>query len=389
MINRLIADAIIELYNYFPIVYLGGPRQAGKTTLLRHLYPHLPYSNLENPDTRSLAESDPRRYLNTFTEGAILDEAQRVPHLFSYLQGVVDSDKSKRFLLSGSQNFLLMESITQSLAGRVGLLQLFPLSLEELPASASAGLSPEQWAWQGGYPVLYERKAPPSLVFPNYVETYLQRDVRLLQQVGDLSRFNRFLSICAGRAGQLLNMSLLARDADVAVNTAKEWLSVLEASYLVFLIQPYHVNLNKRYIKSPKLYFHDTGLLCYLLGIAEQQQLATHYHYGSIMENMAIAELYKKRTHRGLRPQFWFWRDSNGNEVDLIIEEKGSLKILEIKASKTMNARHFKGLAWWQKLAGTPPENCAVLYLGDEAHDTKHGKIIPWRHWAMGGLEVI
>lgn len=382
MINRILAASILDLSRFFPVIYVGGPRQSGKTTLLRHLYPHLPYSNLENPDTREVALSDPRRYLAGFPGGAILDEAQRVPHLFSYLQGVVDENKDRRFVLSGSQNFLMMEQITQSLAGRVGLLQLFPFGWEELPTEVLAGYTPERWAWQGGYPALYDRNIPPSLLFPNYIETYLQRDVRQLQQVGDLGQFNRFLRICAGRAGQLLNLSQLARDADISVNTAKAWLSVLEASYLVFLLHPYHANTSKRYIKSPKLYFLDTGLLCHLLGIAEQSQLATHYHYGNIMENMMITELYKRRTHRGQRPQFWFWRDSNDNEVDLIIEEEGRLKILEIKASKTMNSRHFKGLAWWQKLTNTPPDDCAVLYLGTESYLTAHGRMVPWGEWA-------
>lgn len=381
MIPRLLTSSVVELFKFFSVVYVGGPRQAGKTTLLRDLYPNLPYSNLENPDTRSLAENDPRRYLTNFPSGAILDEVQRVPHLFSYLQGLVDENKEKRFILSGSQNFLLMKQITQSLAGRVGILKLFPLSWEELPVESRSVFSPEEWAWRGGYPALYDKQVSPKLLFPNYIETYLQRDIRQLQEIGDLSRFNRFLRLCAGRSGQLLNLSLLARDADIAVNTAKAWLSVLEASYLIFLLQPYHANFNKRYIKSPKLYFHDTGLLCHLLGINKLEQLDTHFHYGNIMENMVIAELYKQRTHRGERPQFWFWRDSNDNEVDLIMEEGGMLKTFEIKASKTINTRHFKGLAWWQKNSHTPPENCAVIYMGDEAHLTEYGRLIPWKQW--------
>jgi predicted AAA+ superfamily ATPase len=382
MITRTLTESIRNLSKFFPVIYLGGPRQSGKTTLLKYLYPNLPYSNLENPDVRQLAETDPRRYLGSFPAGAILDEAQRVPHLFSYLQGIVDDDRTRQFILSGSQNFLLMEQITQSLAGRVGILKLLPLSWEELPTALTNSMSPEQWAWQGGYPMLYDRSISPALLFPNYIDTYLQRDVRLLHQVGDLNRFNRFLRICAGRSGQLLNMSQLARDADVAVNTAKTWLSVMEASYLIFFLQPYHRNFNKRYIKSPKLYFHDTGLLCYLLGIQDTTQLDSHYHYGHIMENMIIAELYKLRTHRGKRPQFWFWRDSNGNEVDLIIEEDGKTKIIEVKSSKTMNTRHFKGLAWWQKLTDTSPEDCGVIYLGEEGINTQYGRLIPWREWA-------
>lgn len=379
MIPRLLADSVRELIKYFPVVYVGGPRQSGKTTLLRHLFPDLPYASLENPDTQLFAIQDPRRFLESFPDGAILDEAQRTPLLFSYLQGIVDANKNLHFILSGSQNFLLMEKITQSLAGRVGILTLLPFSLEELPVDISSDLSPEKWAWQGGFPMLYDRGTPPHLAFPNYLETYLQRDVRLLQNVGDLNQFNRFVRLCAGRAGQLLNLSTLAKDADISVNTVKSWLSVLEASYLIFFLQPYHENFNKRLIKTPKLYFTDTGLLCNLLGINSEEQLGTHYFYGNILENMLLVELYKMRTHRGNRPQFWFWRDSNGNEIDLLIEEGGELNAVEFKSSKTFNTRHFSGLSWWQKTTGFAADNSTVLYLGDQEFVTEYGRLLPWR----------
>ncbi|MCB9267880.1 MAG: DUF4143 domain-containing protein [Lewinellaceae bacterium] len=305
--------------------------------------------------------------------------SHRVPALFSYLQGMVDEDKNLRFILSGSQNFLLMEKITQSLAGRVGILTLLPFGLEELPTEFSHDMPPEKWAWQGGYPALYDRLTPPPLFFPNYVETYLQRDVRQMRQVDDLNHFARFLRLCAGRAGQVLNISSLANDADVSVNTAKAWLSVLEASYIVFFLQPYHKNFNKRLIKSPKLYFFDTGLLCHLLGINSLEQLNIHYHYGNIMENMMITDLYKKRSHRGERPQFWFWRDSNGNEVGLLIEEAGILKAIELKAAKTFNTRLLSGLKWWQKTTGQAPEHSSLIYLGNQRFQTENGALIPWR----------
>ncbi|TAK34822.1 MAG: ATP-binding protein [Saprospiraceae bacterium] len=386
MIPRLLSQSVRELEKFFPVIYIGGPRQSGKTTLLKHLYGELPYASLENPDTVLLAEHDPRRFLESFPKGAVLDEAQRVPHLFSYLQGMVDANKDLRFILSGSQNFLLMENITQSLAGRVGILTLLPFGLEELPEEISAPLSPEQWAWQGGYPVLYDRGTPPGLVFGNYLETYLQRDVRLLQNVGDLNSFNRFLRLCAGRAGQLLNISALAKDADISVNTAKAWLSVLEASWVVFFLKPYHGNFNKRLIKSPKMYFFDTGLLSYLLGIAAVEQLDTHYLYGNILENMLLAELYKKRSHRGANPPFWFLRDSNGNEVDLLIKEGDVLKAVELKAAKTFNTRHFSALAIWQKAAGISVDNSYVIYLGQQEFQTEHGKLLPWRK-ALAGAD--
>ncbi|MBK6932078.1 MAG: ATP-binding protein [Saprospirales bacterium] len=378
MIPRLLTTTIQEIKKYFPIVYLGGPRQSGKTTLLKHLFPDMPYASLENPDVRLLAERDPRRFLDAFSSGAILDEAQRVPDLFSYLQGIVDANKNLRFILSGSQNFLLMEKITQSLAGRVGILTLLPFSLDELPAAVSSTMDPEKWAWQGGYPAIYDRQAPPGLVFPNYVETYLQRDVRQMRQVGDLARFDRFLRLCAGRAGQLLNMSALANDADISVNTAKDWLSILEASYVLFFLQPYHENYNKRLVKTPKIYFFDTGLLCYLLGIHALEQLNTHFAYGNILENMLIAELYKKRTHRGARAPFWFWRDNHGNEVDLIIEDAGALRAVELKAAKTFNTRLFQGLSRWQKTSGQSAGQSAVVYLGNQRFQTDHGTLLPW-----------
>lgn len=240
-------------------------------------------------------------------------------------------------------------------------------------------MTPEKWAWQGGYPVLYDRGTPPQLVFPNYIETYLQRDVRQIRNIGNLNQFTRFLKLCAGRAGQVLNISSLAKDADISVNTAKAWLSVLEASYIIFFLQPYYKNFSKRLIKSPKTYFFDTGLLCYLLGITSIEQLDSHYLYGNIMENMLMTELYKKRSNRGERPQFWFWRDSNGNEVDLLIEENGQLKVIEIKSSKTFNTRLLSGLTWWRKTTGYSTEHNYLIYLGDQKVETDSGVLLPWK----------
>lgn len=377
-IPRLIADTIRQTHQWYPIVYLGGPRQSGKTTLLRHLFPDLPYVSLEDPDTRLLAEEDPRRFLRAFSAGAILDEAQRVPALFSYLQTQVDGDPALRFVLSGSQNFLLMEKISQSLAGRVGILNLFPFSWPEISA---LGEKPdiETFAWRGGYPALFDKKTPQEVFFNNYLQTYLERDVRSLKNVVDLSQFARFLRLCAGRVGQPLNMSALANDTGVAVNTVKAWISVLEASYLIFLLAPYHVNFNKRITKSPKMYFFDTGLLCHLLGLAAPQQLETHYYLGQIVENTVIAELWKKRTNAGKRPVFWFWQDSKNNEVDLLIEEGGEVRAVEIKASQTFNTRLFAGLNHWQKLSHAPAERCFLVYAGTQRAERESGLLLPWR----------
>lgn len=378
MIPRHLASSVQELHRYFPIVYVGGPRQSGKTTLLQSLFAHLPYVNLENPDARQLAEQDPRRFLDNYPAGAILDEAQRVPHLFNYLQGYVDQNVSLRFILSGSQNYLMMESITQSLAGRVGILNLMPFSYRELPEPIQSTLSPEQWAWGGAFPALFDRQIPPHLFYANYLETYLQRDVRQLKQVGNLSQFMKFIQLCAGRVGQVMNLSSLANETDLAVNTIKSWLTVLEASWLVYILPPYYKNFQKRLIKSPKLYFTDTGLLCYLLGIKTLEQLQQSPFYGNILENMLVMEQVKAQTHTGNRPEFYFWRDSAGNEIDLVFEHHLKLHAIEFKAAKTFNTRFFSGLKKWQSLTGTNPEQCSVYYLGDQSFDTIDGRLVKW-----------
>ncbi|MDX2245609.1 MAG: ATP-binding protein [Bacteroidia bacterium] len=385
LIQRLIAPTIRDFRTWFPVVYLGGPRQSGKTTLLRHLLPDLPYASLEDADARRRAEEDPRRFLNSFPTGAILDEAQRVPHLFNYLQGYVDTDKNRRFVLSGSQNFLMMEHITQSLAGRVGLLNLLPLSIFEMETHQSpSGL--EAFVWRGGFPGIHgEIAVPPEVFFDSYIQTYLERDVRMLKNVGDISAFGNFMRLCAGRVGQPLNLASLATDSGVTPNTAKAWISVLEASYLIFKLPPYFENFNKRLIKSPKLYFFDTGLLCNLLGITSPLQLERHHYMGNIVENAIIVELYKKRTNAGKRPKFWFWQDQKNNEIDLLVEEDGVLKAIEIKSSQTYNSRLTSGLKLWHKLSGNPPENQFLVYAGEQEGELEHGRLLPWHK----GLELL
>lgn len=378
-VERHITETIRKFQGWFPIVYLGGPRQSGKTTLLRHLLPDLPYASLEDADTRFRAEEDPRRFLNSFPNGAILDEAQRVPFLFNYLQGIVDNDKNRRFVLSGSQNFLLMESITQSLAGRVGILNLLPFSIAEIEQKQPAPTL-ETFAWQGGYPALFgDGAVPPNYFFDSYIQTYLERDVHLLKNVGDLSQFGKFMRLCAGRVGQPLNLSSLATDSGVAPNTAKAWLSVLEASYLIFKLPPYFENFSKRIIKSPKMYFFDTGLLCHLLGIGSAAQLETHHYFGNIVENALLVELYKKRANTGKRPAFWFWQDQQGNEIDLVVEEDGQLNAIEIKSSQTYNTRLTTGLKRWQNLTGAGAERLYLMYAGEQEGEFEFGRLLPWR----------
>ncbi|MEZ4774103.1 MAG: ATP-binding protein [Bacteroidia bacterium] len=362
---------------WFPVIYLGGPRQSGKTTLLRRLFPDLPYANLENPESQLTAVDDPQKFLGRFPHGGILDEAQRVPHLFSYLQGIVDEDKTKQFFLSCSQNFLLMESITQSLAGRVGILNLYPFSYVERQQTGEQTL--KEFLFKGGFPALYERNTPHNIFFNNYIKTYLERDVRTLKNVGSLTEFARFLKLCAGRVGQPLNMSALATDAGISVNTVKSWLSVLEASYFLFFLHPYHVNFNKRITKAPKIYFFDTGVLCFLLGLTSEDQLENYHFAGNIFENAIISELYKKRTNYARQPVFWFWQDQHGNEIDLLIEEDLKLKAIEIKSSQTYNSRLTSGLKLWQKIAGSQPENQFLVYAGEMEAELEHGRLLPWR----------
>ncbi|MDX1908183.1 MAG: ATP-binding protein [Bacteroidia bacterium] len=376
MIPRLLTDAIHRTLPYFPILYVGGPRQSGKTTLLRHLFAELPYASLEDPDIRRFALDDPRRFLSTYPAGVILDEVQRVPELFSYLQGLADENAARKYILSGSQNFLLMERITQSLAGRVGILTLLPFGYQEAGQDAD---SLETFAWRGGYPPLVDRGIPQEIFFSNYVQTYLERDVREIRQVGDLAQFHRFLLLCAGRAGQLLNMTALASDAGISPNTARDWLSVLEASWIVFRLQPYYRNFNKRLIKTPKLYFYDTGLLAYLLGVRNVGQLQTHFAYGALIENAIIAELVKQRYNQGLQPEYYFFRDANGQEVDLLLVQDGRIHAIEIKASHTAHPDMFKGLKYWQELTGTPSADSMVIYGGSLRQETKYGILQPWQ----------
>ncbi len=380
MIPRGIEAYLNSVYKHFPIIFLTGPRQSGKTTLAKSLYKDLPYILLELPDQQRIAKEDPRSFLMQFTNGAILDEVQNVPELFSYLQGLVDDNRDLRFILTGSQNFLLNENITQSLAGRAGIVTLLPLSVQELAGQLSKSKY-EDLIVRGFYPELYNRNVPYGLFYPGYVQTYLERDVRSLKNVGNLSQFNVFLKLCAGRVGQVLNMSALAADAGVSVNTCKSWLSVLEASYIIYRLPPYYRNFNKRLVKSPKLYVNDTGLACHLLGIEDSSQLATHYARGSLFENFVIIECYKQRLARGKHDGLYYWRDHKGMEIDLVIEDGQNLKAYEIKAGRTTNSSFFTNLSAWEKLVATNV-NSTVIYGGDSNQMVQHTALKGWKEIA-------
>jgi len=384
MIPRAAEAAIRRYARGFPVVALTGPRQSGKTTLARAVFADRPYVSLEAPDAREFAQRDPRGFLARFDEGAVIDEAQRCPDLFSYLQGVVDERRRMGdFVLTGSQQFGLLTGVTQSLAGRVGLVQLLPFSLAEL---AQAGRRPptlDQALFVGGYPPLHDRDLDPDAWFANYVATYLERDVRQLLAVRDLTAFQRFVRMCAARTGQVLNLSALAADCSISHVTARQWLTVLEASYIVRLLPPFHRNFGKRLVKSPKLYFLDTGLLCYLLQIRSHEELYAHPMRGAIFETWVVAETLKHRFHQGLPADITFWRDHRGLEVDLVFEHAGRLHGVEIKSGATFVPEWLDPSQRWQRLVGDEAEPPMVLYGGDEDFLFKGRRVISWRRLGL------
>ncbi len=376
MINRNSYKVIRKLLKGYPAIVLTGPRQSGKTTLAKYIFPKKPYVSLENPDTREFAENDPRAFLEKYKSGAVFDEIQNCPYLFSYLQEIIDeNNKPGRFILTGSQQFKLHTQISQSLAGRVALVQLLPFSYSELYSNKNPQL--DKVLFTGMYPPIHDRKLDPSIWYANYMQTYIERDVRKLINIRDLSAFQRFVRLCAGRTGQLLNLSNLAIDAGITHNTAKAWISILEASYIIFLLQPHHINFNKRIIKTPKLYFYDTGFASWLLSIQNPKQISNHHARGALFETMIISEMVKERFNKALTSNLFFWRDRSGNEIDVIIEESDILIPAEIKSGQTINSDFFKGLKYWKKLTGT--KESYLIYGGEENYKREGINIRSWR----------
>lgn len=380
ILKREIISAINNLVDKYPIIAVTGPRQSGKTTLLKHMFPEYRYVSLENPDVRSFAATDPNGFLKEYSEYVILDEVQRVPTLFSYLQTKVDESKLMgQFILSGSQNFHLLQNITQSLAGRVAMFKLLPFDFQEL---STAGLLEESYAEnlvKGFYPAIFDREIPSEIFYSNYVQTYVQRDVSELIAIKDMRLFQNFLSLCATRAGQLLNLNSLANQCGISQPTAKAWLSALESSYILFLLPPYFKNFSKRIIKTPKLYFYDTGLLCYLLKLNNAEQIQLSDFKGALFENMMIAEYVKRMQHCNQLNDIWFWRDVAGNEVDLIIQTGQIQEAIEFKATQTIMPNLFKGLNFYEKISEKTNLKKYLVYGGNEYQERTVATVVPWK----------
>lgn len=376
MIERTLASKATSLAQKFQVITLTGPRQSGKTTLVKATFPDLPYVSLEEPDIRQIALTDPRGFLSNYPNGVILDEIQNTPELFSYIQRIVDENPQIQFILTGSSNFLLMEKISQTLAGRTAVLHLLPFSLQELEPLAD---SYENLIFKGQYPRIYDRAIPPTDFYPSYIQTYVDRDVRMIKNIGDINAFILFTQLCAGRIGRPLNYASLANDAGISPNTAKSWLSILESSYILYRLQPYHRNFDKRLIKSPKLYFYDTGVACSLLGIREQEQVNLHYMKGSLFENLILNEFIKRSFNRSENRQPYFWQDNHGKKIDCLLENGERVTAVEIKSGKTISTSYFENLDYWRSLAALPENQEYVVYGGDQSMQTSAGTLISWK----------
>jgi predicted AAA+ superfamily ATPase len=379
MIPRTLSETLRRLAQSFPVVAITGPRQSGKTTLARAVFADKPYVSLEDPIERTFAMEDPHGFLARFKNGAVFDEAQRWPDLFSYLQGMVDDQRAPgRFVVTGSQQFGLLAGVTQSLAGRVGLTRLLPLAFDEMPA-ASRQLSIDSILLLGGYPLLHSQPILASDWFASYVATYIERDVRQVLNIQDMGVFQRFLRLCAGRSGQLLNLSALAGEAGVSHSTARAWLSVLESSDLVFLLPPYHRNFGKRLVKTPKLYFLDAGLACWLLAIRSPEVLALHPSRGALFETWVVSEFVKGRFNLGRPADLYFWRDNNGLEADLIFEVDTRLQPVEIKSGQTVTRDYVRAGQAAGRFAGDEALPPWLIYGGSESYERSGVRVISWK----------
>lgn len=373
MQTRQAENILRRFSSQFRAIAIVGPRQSGKTTLVKKIFSNKPYVSLEDPDERMFATSDPRAFLNRYKEGVVIDEAQRVPELFSYLQSVLDKSRKDGFIiLTGSNNFLLQQSISQSLAGRIGYIDLLPLEYQEIIRFGKRQYSIEELILNGCYPELYDKKRKPGVWYPSYIRTFIERDVKQIRNIENTLLFNRFIQLCAGRAGQQLNVSALSNECGIDVKTVQSWLSILQSSFIIYLLPAYHKNFNKRIVKSPKLYFIDTGVVCSLLGIHQFNELTNSHFRGALFENYIIMELLKGKLNTGSTAGFYYWRENNGLEIDLLIDTGKKLIPIEIKSSSTFNESYVKNIIQWNKLTGNSGGH--LLYNG-ESEFTRSDKI--------------
>jgi predicted AAA+ superfamily ATPase len=382
MIARDAQIKLKQLGKSFKAIAVVGPRQSGKTTLVKTLFGDKPYFSLENPDIRNFAIDDPRGFLKTIENGAILDEVQRTPQLFSYLQEILDNTSEKgKFILTGSNNFLLQQNISQTLAGRVGYFNLLPFSIKELINSNLIPKIDEELIFKGFYPPIYDQVIEPVDWYPNYIRTYIERDVRQIKNISDLLVFEKFIKLLAGRTSQELNFSSLSVEVGVDIKTIQAWIGILESSFIIYLLKPHHKNFNKIIVKRPKIYFYDTALVCSLLGITKWEQLINYPLKGALFETMVVTEMIKKRTNEGKQINLYYWRDKTGHEVDLIVDDAGELLPIEIKAGKTINNEFLKTLKYWNTLS--KGNKSVLLYGGEQQQQRTDGTLITnWRNIA-------
>ena len=379
MVLRRMESALLALVGKFPVLTITGPRQSGKTTLIKKLFADLPYFSLENPDVYARISQDPRELFQSYGHKMVLDEVQRFPEILSYIQGIVDDDREACFVLSGSHNMLMMEGVSQTLAGRTAIFYLHPLSYSELRTHLPIDVPANLLCWQGAYPRIYDRAIPPTAFYQSYLATYVERDVRQVKSIGNLDAFTRFIGICAGFIGQTINKTILAEATGIDRHTADTWLSVLKTSHIVYTVQPYFRNFKKRLVKSSKLYFRDTGLACALLGINSLEQFQMYYQRGAIFENFIFNEIAKAFYNRGLVPPIYFWRDNSQHEIDILLNIGGQLRPIEVKSGMTYRSDFFKQLNWFRDIADVPLTRPTVVYAGYDSQPVGDNFLLSWR----------
>jgi predicted AAA+ superfamily ATPase len=381
MIQRILSQHIREAAEKMPIIAVTGPRQSGKSTLVQQVFLNHIYINLEDIEHRKFAQNDPKGFLQNINGKAIIDEVQYAPDLLSYIQVIVDREKIPgQFVISGSQNLLLMETVSQSLAGRVAIFNLLPFSLEEIKGTSFALPNYEDYLLKGFYPRIYDLDLNPTSWLLDYIQTYVERDLRQVINVGDLGAFRQFLEICAGRIGQLVNFSDIGNLVGVSYHTANKWLSVLQTSFILYTLRPFHQNFNKRIVKTPKLYFYDTGLACALLNLRSVEDLNRHFAKGALFENFVVNEVMKNRLNQNLYPKQYFWNAAGSHEIDLLLDQGGRLFPIEIKSSRTIGPHFFDGLQYFQPLSGATPSESFLVYGGDEVQKRSAAQVLSWRN---------